>query len=297
MSGGGEGWVVAAFRRKYRVHLDDGFELDCIQKGRSQQIACGDRVVAGPVAGGGLIERVLPRTSLFYRSDLAHEKLIAANVDQVVGVVAPDVAIDEHLLNRWIIAAETQRCRFILVANKADLPAFSDLPQRLAKYTALGYTVVNVSARDSVAALEPFIAGRHSVLAGQSGMGKSTLINALAPGANARTGDLSAALGSGKHTTTSTALYRLPDLDDAWIVDAPGVKSFGLAHATPEELAEAFVEIRPLLGHCRFRNCRHREEPGCAVRAAVDAGTVSWQRLELLLEMIDESEYARNPAR
>jgi ribosome biogenesis GTPase len=297
LSGDSTGLVVAAFRRKYRVHLADGFDLDCVQKGRSQQIACGDRVIATPVAGGGVIEKVLPRTSLFFRSDASHEKLIAANVDQVVGVVAPDVAIDEHLLNRWIIAAETQHCRFVLVANKADLPEFAGLPERLAKYQQLGYTVVNVSARESVAPLAPLIAGRHSVLAGQSGMGKSTLINALAPDANARTGELSAALGSGKHTTTSTALYRLPDLDDAWIVDAPGVKSFGLGHATPEQLAEAFVEIRPLLGQCRFRNCRHREEPGCAVRAAVEEGRVAWQRLELLLELIDESAYARSAGR
>lgn len=297
MTSSTQGLVVAAFRRKYRVHLDDGYELDCMQKGRSQQIACGDRVAISVVAGGGVIDRVLPRTSLFYRSDAAHEKLIAANVDQVVGVVAPDVAIDEHLLNRWIIAAETQAARFVLVATKADLPAFAALPSRLAKYVDLGYTVVSVSALQSVAELLPLLAGRHSVLAGQSGMGKSTLINALVPDAHARTGDLSSALGSGKHTTTSTALYRLPAQDDGWIVDAPGVKSFSIAHATPDELAAAFVEIRPLLGHCRFRNCRHREEPGCAVRAAVDAGTVSWQRLELMQAMIDESLHNRHPVR
>ncbi|MBS0320505.1 MAG: ribosome small subunit-dependent GTPase A [Proteobacteria bacterium] len=288
-SGSGNGLVVSAFRRHWRVHLDDGQALDCVQKGRSLQIACGDRVEARVEHDGGVIERVMDRTSLFYRSDAAHEKLIAANVDQVLGVVAPDVAIDEYLLNRCIVAAETQACRFVIVATKADLPGFDALGPRFAPYTALGYPVVQVSALHDVAPLLPWLHGRHSVLVGQSGMGKSTLVNALVPDAAARTGDVSEALGAGRHTTTSSALYRLPALDDAWIVDAPGVKSFALGHATPHAIEEAFVEFRPYLGHCRFRDCRHGAEPGCALVAAVEDGAVSPQRFELLREMVAES--------
>ncbi|MBS0320517.1 MAG: GTPase RsgA, partial [Proteobacteria bacterium] len=168
-AGSGNGLVVAAFRRHWRVHLDDGQALDCVQKGRSLQIACGDRVEARVERDGGVIERVMDRSSLFFRSDAAHEKLIAANVDQVLGVIAPDVAIDEYLLNRCIVAAETQACRFVIVATKADLPGFDALGPRFAPYTALGYPVVAVSALHDVAPLRTWLHGRHSVLVGQSG--------------------------------------------------------------------------------------------------------------------------------
>jgi ribosome biogenesis GTPase len=294
----GNGLVVAAFRRHWRVALDDGTTLDCVQKGRALTLVCGDRVAVARAAGGGVIERVMERSTLFHRSDAAHEKLIAANVDQVLGMVAPDVAIDEHLFNRWIIAAETQACRFIVVAAKADLPGMDALLMRMAPYAALGYTVVSVAAQRSVEPLLPWLRGRHSVLAGQSGMGKSTLINALLPAAAARTGAVSPALGAGRHTTSASTLYRLPllhdandanDGNDAWIVDAPGVKSFALGHATPEQLAAAFVELRPLIGHCRFRNCRHRDEPDCAVSAAVQAGRIEPKRLALFHAMVGES--------
>jgi ribosome biogenesis GTPase len=291
LSGTGEGLVLAAHRRHARVHLDDGYEIDCVQKGRRLGLACGDRVRVAVAPGGGVIEAVLPRTSLFLRADAFQQQSIAANVDQVVAVVAPDIAVDEYLLNRWIIAAELQQCRFVLVANKRDLPSFGAFRERLAFYEALGYPVVDIAAHDDVAPLEASLAGRHSVLVGQSGMGKSTIVNGLAPGAAARTGTISEALGAGRHTTTVAALYRLPLLDDAWIVDSPGVKAFGLAHAEPTHLAEAFVELRPLLGSCRFRDCRHLHEPGCAVIAAGER--IAPQRLALYHALLDESERAR----
>jgi ribosome biogenesis GTPase len=287
------GLVVVAHRRHFRVHLDDGFDIDCVQKGRLQQIACGDRVRVSVVAGGGVVDAVLPRTSLFQRSDAFRDKAIAANVTQVVGVVAPDVAVDEYLLNRWIIAAEAQDSRFVLVANKSDLPTFATLRRRLDFYAGLGYPVVDISARQSIAPLAPHLAGHHSVLIGQSGMGKSTIVNALAPDSAARVGGLSAALGSGKHTTTVSTLYRLPDLDDGWIVDSPGVKAFGIAQVEPDALAQAFVEMRPLLGHCRFRDCRHLHEPGCAIQAAAAGGRISPQRLALYQALVDEARAAR----
>lgn len=293
MSAVATGLVVAAHRRHFRVHLDDGFDIECVQKGRRQQIACGDRVRVSMVAGGGVIDQVLPRTSLFQRSDAYRDKAIAANVTQVVGVVAPDVAIDEYLLNRWIVAAEAQDCRFVLAANKSDLPAFDALRSRLAFYATLGYPVVEISARHSVAALSVQLAGRHSVLIGQSGMGKSTIVNALTPDAAARVGDVSAALGAGRHTTTVATLYRLPQPDDGWVVDSPGVKAFGIAHFDPDALAHAFVEMRPWLGQCRFRDCRHRHEPGCAIQEAAAAGSIAPQRLALYQALVDESQSAR----
>jgi len=291
------GLVVAAHRRHYGVDLDDGGGMiECVLKGRTTTLACGDRVEVVREARGGVIVGVAPRRSLLYRSDAFNEKLIAANVTQVLGVVAPDVPVDEHLLNRWIVAAEAERCRFLLVVNKADLPGAARFAERFAQYAALGYRTVRVSAKGDVSPLASWLRGEHSVIVGQSGMGKSTLINALLPGTNARTGELSEALRSGRHTTTAAMLYRLPG-DDGWIVDSPGMKVFGLAHCTQEVITGAFVDLRELVSHCRFRDCRHDSEPDCAVRAAVAEGRVTPQRVALLQTLLRESAAARDPAR
>ena len=282
------GLVVAAHRRHYLVELDDRELATCVLKGRATTLACGDRVDVAREAEGDVIVAVAARKSLFYRSDAFKEKLVAANVTQVVGVVAPDVPVDEHLLNRWIIAAETERCRFVLAVNKSDLPDAERFAERFAPYAALGYPVVSLSARCDATPLLRRIRDQHTVIIGQSGMGKSTLINALLPFAGARTGELSAALRSGRHTTTSAALYRLPD-GDGWIVDSPGMKVFGLAHCSPQTIADAFVELRDIVPNCRFRNCRHEREPDCAVNAAVAEGRIAPQRVSLLQALLRES--------
>lgn len=290
------GLVVAAHRRHYVVDVDGNGPVECVLKGRRTTLACGDRVDVERAADGGAIVDVRPRGNLFYRSDGFREKLIAANVTQVLGVVAPDVPVDEHLLNRWIIAAETEGCRFVLVVNKADLAGSAAFAERFEPYARLGYPVVRVSATHDVSALRPWIAGQHSVVIGQSGMGKSTLINMLLPQTRARTGEISQALRSGRHTTSSTALYRLAD-DDGWIVDSPGMTVFGLAHCTASAIEHAFVELRELAGECRFRDCRHDTEPGCVVQAAVRANRIAPQRVELLRNLLREAAAARDPAR
>jgi len=287
------GVVVAAFRRHFLVDLDTNGTIECVLKGRTTTLACGDRVEVERAAGAGVITAVAPRQSLFYRSDAFREKLIAANVTQVLGVVAPDVPVDEHLLNRWIVAAETEHCRFVLIVNKSDLPGADAFAQRFAPYASLGYAVVPISAHRDTGPLVPWVRGEHSVLIGQSGMGKSTLINALAPGAQARIGAISDALRSGRHTTTSAMLYRLPEAG-GWIVDSPGMKVFGLAHCAPEAIADAFIELRDVFGHCRFRDCRHEREPDCAVRAAVTAGRVAPQRVALLQALLREATKDRD---
>lgn len=290
--------IVAAYRRHFDVALAAGERLSCVLKGRSAQIACGDRVHIARVAGGGAIESVVPRSSSLYRSDAHQGKLIAANVTQIVGIVAPDLSLDEELINRWMIAAEAEGCRFVLAANKADLPAFATLRARLAPYAALGYPVVELAALRDVAPIVPWLAQHHTVLVGQSGMGKSTLVNTLCPHARVRTQDVSAARATGRHTTTSTVLYQVSALGaDTWVVDSPGIKAFGLAHLAPARIAESFVELRPLLGRCRFRDCRHGVEPGCVVQSAVAAGAVAPFRVALLQSLMAEASYARNPGR
>jgi len=293
-----EGLVVASHRRHFAVRTDAGDTIVCVLKGRRLSLACGDRVSVARAAGGGAIESVAPRGSLLYRSDAYKEKLIAANVTQVVGVVAPDLGVDEELVSRWSIAAEAERCRFVLAANKADKPDFESLLQRLAPFAALGYPVVALAAKRDASPLRPWLNGQRTVLVGQSGMGKSTILNAIIPGAAARTAEISGALEAGRHTTTHSTLYPLPDADDAgWVVDSPGVKAFGLAHLEPAAIVDAFVELRPLIGHCRFRDCRHDREPGCAVSEAVANGTVAAHRVALMRLLVAESEALRAPGR
>ncbi|HEX6794120.1 MAG TPA: ribosome small subunit-dependent GTPase A [Casimicrobiaceae bacterium] len=292
--GAPNGLVVAAHRRHYIVDLDDGGTIECVLKGRATTLACGDRVEVARDNGGGVIVALAPRTSLLCRSDAFKEKRVAANVTQVLALVAPDVPVDEHLLNRWIVAAETERCRFVLVVNKADLPGIDRFARRFAPYEALGYPVVAVSAKRDAKALVPWVRGQHSVIIGQSGMGKSTLINALLQSSRARTGELSQALRSGRHTTTSATLYRLPD-EDGWLVDSPGMKVFGLAHCTREAITEAFVDLREIASQCRFRDCRHDREPDCAVTAAAAEGRVAPQRVALLRTLLKETHKVWDP--
>jgi ribosome biogenesis GTPase len=288
------GLVVASHRRHFVVRSATGETLVCVLKGRGMTLACGDRVAYSRTDAGGVIEALLPRTSLFYRSDAFKERLIAANVTQVVGVVAPDLSLDEELVNRWIVATEAEGCRFILAANKADMFGFDVLLERLAPYAALGYTVVPLSARQDAAPLRPWIDGQNSVLVGQSGMGKSTILNALLPDVGAKTAEISASLNAGRHTTTHSTLHLLgDDVGGGWIVDSPGMKMFGMAHVAADTLARAFVEFRPFLGHCRFRDCRHDREPGCAIDAAVAAGAIQPFRVSLWRRLVADSNAGR----
>jgi ribosome biogenesis GTPase len=193
------------------------------------------------------------------------------------------------LLSRALVAAEHEGMGVVIVLNKADL--FERLAAAravLAPFIMLGYPILELSAKRDVAALRAHLAGELSVMVGQSGMGKSTLINALIPSAAVATREISAALDSGKHTTTHARLYDLGD--GAAIIDSPGLQEFGLAHLTREEIEYGFVEYRPLLGRCRFRDCRHRDEPNCVVREAVADGTIDARRHAHFLQLAHEAE-------
>lgn len=285
-----EGRIVASFGRRYEVELEgDGALLECVTRGKKGGVACGDQVLIVPAsAGQGVIQEVLPRRSLLYRSDAFKSKLIAANVTQIVVVVAAVPSFYDDLVNRCLIAAETAGIKAVIVLNKADMVEESKAAaEKLALYRELGYPVLPLSARHDVSPLLPYLQGQVSVLVGQSGMGKSSLINALVPEAAAATREVSEALDSGRHTTTYARLYHLNA--GSHIIDSPGLQEFGLAHLKPDEIDHAFIEFRPYLGKCRFNDCHHVSEPDCAVRAAVDEGKISERRLTVYQKMVGSS--------
>jgi len=282
------GLVVGAFGRQYLVELAGSEILSCFPRGKRSTLACGDRVeIIRTAPGQGVVEAIDPRSALLYRSDQFRQKLIASNVTQVVIVLAVVPNFYEELLNRCIAAAETQGLSVIIVLNKFDLAGENTgALARLTLYSDLGYRVLPLAAKRDIAPLRPTLKGHASVLVGQSGMGKSTIINALIPGAGAITADISQALDSGRHTTTHARLYHLDDGAD--LIDSPGMQEFGLHHVTQQDLAQAFIEFRPLLGQCRFHNCRHLVEPACTIARAQEQGEIDARRLETYRKLVRE---------
>jgi len=273
------GQIVAAFGRQYLVETTHEVTLSCVMRGKKGGAACGDQVLIQPTTPGqGVIETILPRTALLYRSDAFREKLIAANVTQIVIVVAAVPSFSEELVNRCLAAAESQRIKALIILNKADLAE----PTRVAAvslmlYRELGYPLLQLSAKADVTPLLSYLQGQLSVLVGQSGMGKSTLINALIPAAQRATAEISVALDTGRHTTTHARLYHLDQ--NSSLIDSPGMQEFGLYHIDGADLAWGFVEFHLYLGQCRFSNCRHTGEPGCALAQAAAEGKINPRRL------------------
>lgn len=282
------GLVIGAYGKRYDVELADRRQIGCVTRGKKSDLACGDRAtVRLTSADAGVVESVQPRSNLLYRSNAYRSKLLAANVSQIVIVLAAVPSFYEELLNRCLVAAEAAGIRALIVLNKADLPESAAALRQLAPYAALGYPLQPLSALQDAAPLLPWLAGQRSVLVGQSGMGKSTLVNALLPDAAARTQEISAVLDSGKHTTTAARLYHLDS--DSDLIDSPGLQEFGLHHLDRDTLEHAFIEFRPYLGRCRFNDCRHVHEPGCAILRALRDGKIHEFRLQsyqkLLLEL------------
>lgn len=273
-----QGLVTATFGRHYQVESGDEL-ITCVSRGKRSGIACGDRVVFQPTsAGQGVIESILPRENLLYRSVAHRSKLIAANVTRIIIVVAPIPSFYDLLVNRCLVAAEAANITALICLNKYDLgePAHA-AQRRLEPYVRLGYPVLALSAHHDISPLRPYLSGQTSVFVGQSGMGKSSLINALIPEARTPVGEISTALDSGRHTTTSARMYRLDA--SSRLIDSPGMQEFGLSHIQPEQLDRYFVEFRQYIGHCRFSNCRHQHEPDCAVAEAAAAGNITPARL------------------
>ena len=287
------GLVVAAYGKRYQVELTDSLGVtslvSCVTRGKKTDLACGDHVTIKLTdKAEGVVEMCLTRTSILYRSSTIKSKTIATNVTQIVIVLATQPSFYEALLNRCLVAAEVANIKPLIVLNKCDLADADDAKNKLQLYQSLGYQVLHLSAKQDIAALKPYLENHQSVLVGQSGMGKSTIINALLPNQNVRTQVMSEALDSGKHTTTAAHLYHLDTIGLASassLIDSPGLQEFGLNHLSQTDLELAFIEFRPYLGNCRFNNCKHTHEPDCAVANAVTAGDISARRLKFYQEL------------
>jgi len=276
-----QGTVVAAYGKRYKVELTETKQrISCVTRGKKTDVACGDHVTVKLTdKREGVIENIVPRTTLLYRSNAFKSKTLAANVTQIIIVLATQPSFYEALLNRCLIAAEAAGIKALIVLNKCDLADNDNAKQRLTLYTTLGYQVLPLSAKEDISKLRPYLQGEVSILVGQSGMGKSTMINALLPNESVRTQEVSTVLDSGKHTTTAAHLYHLDT--ESILIDSPGLQEFGLHHLSTDELEHAFIEFRPFLGKCRFNNCKHLQEPDCAVIAAATAGNISPERLAI----------------
>lgn len=278
-----EGLIVAAYGKRYNVELADGRILSCVTRGKKVDNAAGDRVMVKLTSTQeGVIEKTTERHTLLYRSNAYKSKILAANVTQILIVLATQPSFYEDLLNRCLVAAEASGIRAVIILNKCDLPNPQAM-QKLTEYASLGYLTVQLNAKDSVEALRPILSGHTSILVGQSGMGKSTIINGLLPDARSKTQEISTTLDSGKHTTTATHLYHL-DSNSA-IIDSPGLQEFGLYHIDTMALEYAFVEFRPFIGHCKFNNCTHTHEPGCVILDAVASHKIASQRHQIFQQI------------
>ncbi len=286
------GTIIAAHGRHYLADVD-GVKYQCVTRGKKTNVAVGDVVHLKQTSNDqAVIEDIAERTTLLYRSDQYKSKLLAANISRLFIVVATEPSFADDLVSRALVAAEAAGIEAHLILNKTDVTEL--LPrarERAGVYGSLGYPVHEVSAKadpeHALATLQPLLAGQSSIFIGQSGMGKSSLINLLVPDADIAVREISSALDTGKHTTTFTRLYWLPG--GAAIIDSPGFQEFGLYHLSEGMLERAFVEFKPYLGGCKYYNCRHLAEPQCAVLDAVAEGKIAKMRHELYAQLLHES--------
>ena len=279
--------ITASFGRRYIVRTPDGKTYEATTRKKRIDFACGDQVHINHINQQQVvIEDYLPRSSLLYRQDSTRSKLIAANVTLMLIVLAAVPTPSEMLLQRALLAAEAAQIQPLIVLNKADLPENDIWLQKISFYQHLGYELINISALRDVKKLRNRLQGECAILLGQSGMGKSTLTNALLGNVQARVGEISTALDSGRHTTTHAQLY---DLDkNSQLIDSPGLQAFGLHHLRIANLLSYFPDMRSYIGKCRFHNCSHRQEPGCALKQAVNEHKIEPERLLFLQNITNE---------
>lgn len=297
-----DGLVIAAHGRHCLVETPEGERLICHPRGKKSQSVVGDRVRWQATEDEGTIEQVLPRRNLFYRQDEIRTKSFAANLDHVLILIAAEPDFSEHQLARALIAAEAERITPIIALNKSDLALpFERAWAKLLPYRRMQHGVLPLSLKASGEvdreSLMKLLAGKTTLVLGPSGAGKSTLINLLVPGATALTREISQALNSGKHTTTSTTWYWVDADHTTGLIDSPGFQEFGLHHISPTQLTGLMPDIAAHANNCKFYNCTHLHEPGCGVIANVETadkpGAISATRYKIYGELFAELSQTR----
>jgi ribosome biogenesis GTPase len=307
VSGTEAGLVVAGFGRHVLVEKENGDRLICHPRGKKNQALVGDRVRWLPSEDEGTIEKVEARDNLFYRQDEMRTKSFAANLDQVLILMAAEPEFSENQLTRALIAAEAAGIRPIIALNKSDLTEpFGRAWTKLAPYRAMGYQMLSLAIKPKAAddntqtpvqSLMPLMQGQKTLVLGPSGAGKSSLTNLLIPHAHVLTAEISQALNSGKHTTTSTTLYWIDADRTTALIDSPGFQEFGLHHIEPMHLAAYMPDIKAHAQNCKFYNCTHLHEPGCGVinelKRSDEPSSISASRYRLYGDLFAELSETR----
>jgi ribosome biogenesis GTPase len=290
-----EGLVIAHYGTQVAVESAPGEGQRCHLRANLEGLVTGDRVVWCQGDSLGVVVAQLPRDSVLSRPDTQGKlKPVAANIDQILVVVAPFPQPHANLIDRYLVAAETVGIEPVILLNKTDLlegqpELAAEMDALLAVYPGLGYRILHTSSKaGGLEELNKALNERTSIFVGQSGVGKSSLVNALLPEAELRVGELSETTLKGTHTTTTARLFHLSC--GGALIDSPGIREFGLWHMSREEVEQGFREFRPLLGACKFRDCRHEGEPGCAVLEAAASGRISPVRLESYRHIVNSLE-------